>query len=130
MTRGIEQVGFATKHAWVDESMRFGSDGPGPVYILAAVVSDLAGSDDARDELRSLLLRGQKRIHWRDEDHARRMLIAKTIARLDLTAVVVVGARLVESKQERARRQCLRRLLHELELLGVSRVLLESRGAG
>jgi hypothetical protein len=62
----------------------------------------------------------QGRLHWRDEAAPQRDMIALTIATAGLTNVVVVGAGLDASKQERARRQCLARLLWELESAGLA----------
>lgn len=41
----------------------------------------------------SLLLRGQKRLHWRDEDAVRRDKIVATVASVDMAAVVVLALR-------------------------------------
>lgn len=80
-----------------------------------------------REELRTLLLRDQKRLHWREESRARRTLIAGTIATVEVSAIVVIGAPLAQAKQERGRRKCLEALLPRPVDLGVSRVWLESR---
>ena len=80
-----------------------------------------------REALRKLLLRRQTRLHWRDEDGARRDALAAAVAKIDIAAVVVVGMPVKKTKQERARRQCMETLLHHLGELGVSSVWLESR---
>lgn len=115
-------------HAWVDESMRLDISTNAGDYILAAVVADPGICESVRDRLRDLLLRRQERLHWRDEDDNRRDHIAATAASFDAAAVVVVGAPLIKSKQERARRICLETMLPFLEELGVSQAWMESRG--
>lgn len=116
-----------TLHAWVDESIHT----PGPdtqgMYVLASVVADPTGCDHARAALAELLPKGRGRLHWRDEGEPLRRKITAAIVTCDFASVVVVGVELEPSKQERARRKCLRRLLHEMESIGVSQVWLESR---
>lgn len=114
-------------HAWVDESMRAARDGKDGLYLLAAVVADPGGCDVVREGLTSLLLKGALRLHWRDETEIRRCKIAALIGSHDLAHVVVVGAPINHRRQERARAQCLERLLYELDQLGVSEVWLETR---
>lgn len=48
---------------------------------------------------------------------------------MDIAAILTVGTPMERSKQERARRCCLERLLYELDQLGVSEVRMESRTA-
>lgn len=116
----------ALLHAWVDERMDV--DGRDGRYTLAAVISDPAGCEPMRAELRALRLRRQPRLHWRDEDISRRTKIAAAIGAMDVAAVVVVGTPMIHNRQERARRICMERLLPLLEHdHGVSRVVLEAR---
>jgi hypothetical protein len=107
---------------------RVGDRRPG-VYTLAAVVADSANCDDIRDRLRALTLSRGGRLHWVDESSKRRDVIAAAIADIDLAAIVTIGSPMDKTKQERARRCCLERLLYELGLLEVSQVWLESRSA-
>src|SRR5690242_9902456 len=88
--------------AWVDESIVVTREGIGGYYTMAATVADPATCEDLRDQLRALTVGRSGRLHWANE-----------------AAVVVVGSPLVGSKQERARRCCLERLLHELGVFGV-----------
>ncbi len=114
-------------HAWVDESMQTPSQQRAGLYLLAAAVASPAACDPMRADLCDLLLKGTQRLHWRDESGPRRAKIAATIATHDLVHVVVVGAPIDPKRQERARRQCLERLVFELDALAVSQVWLESR---
>lgn len=95
--------------------------------MLAAAVVREDRRDEVRLGLRGLLLKGQDRLHWRDEDQPRRVRIATAIADLPVQSLVVVGARVVAARQERARRQALSRLLWELDRRQAEHLLLESR---
>jgi hypothetical protein len=127
-TPSPDSAGF-TLSAWVDESVIVGWDGRPGVYTLAAVVADSANCDDIRDRLRALTLSRGGRLHWVDESSKRRDVIAAAIADIDLAAIVTIGSPMDKTKQERARRCCLERLLYELGLLEVSQVWLETRSA-
>jgi hypothetical protein len=127
-TPSPDSAGF-TLFAWVDESVIVGRDGRQGVYTLAAVVADSANCDDIRGRLRALTLSRGGRLHWVDESSKRRDVIAAAIAGIDLAAIVTIGSPMDKTKQERARRCCLERLLYELGFLGVSQVWLESRSA-
>jgi hypothetical protein len=113
-------------HAFVDESELSTGDSPG-VYLLAAAVITVDHLDTARTTIEALRLRGQRKLHWRDENDNRRMLSIKTIATLPALHVVVVRAAADECSERRRRRLCLRRLLCELDQAGVVQVILERR---
>lgn len=97
--------------------------------MLAAAVVPEDRRAEVRDGLRGLLLKGQDRLHWRDENQVRRVRIAAAVADLSIQSLVVVGARVVAARQERTRRQVLSRLLWELDRRQVEQLLLESRRA-
>jgi hypothetical protein len=111
--------------AYGDESIRRTADGV--IFVLAAAVVREDRRDEVRVGLRDLLLKGQDRLHWRDEDQPRRVRIATAVADLPVQSLVVVGARVVATRQERARRQVLSRLLWELDRRQAEHLLLESR---
>jgi hypothetical protein len=113
-------------HAWVDESMRLRTGEPG-TYILAAVVADPTVCEPTRDALRALLLKGQRRLHWRDEDLPRRQKMINCVADAGVCAIAVTESPVQRTKQERARRVCMERLLHELHGMEVERVHFEAR---
>jgi hypothetical protein len=125
-TPSPDSAGF-TLSAWVDESVIVGGDERPGAYTLAAVLADPLGCEDLRGALRALTARRVVRLHWVAESAKRRDLIAQVISDMDVAAIVTVGSPVERLKQERARRCCLERLLHELDLLGVSQVWLESR---
>jgi hypothetical protein len=115
--------------AWVDESVIVDRGTRTGIYTLAAAVADPTACDDIRVGLRSLTPGRAERLHWAHESPKRRDAIAAFLATIDIAAVVVVGTSMIASKQERARRCCLERLLFELGRSGVTDVWLETRSA-
>lgn len=113
--------------AFVDESQSDSRRDPN-VYILAAVICDPSVADELREAMRALRLRGQDKVHWRDESDPRRMAIVRAIVASQMASLVVVRAGTVGERPERRRRLTMERLLHELTDIGVQNVTLESRG--
>lgn len=115
--------------AWVDESGSNATFDP-DTYIMAAALTAEGQLADARNAMRGLLLRGQRKVHWRDEGAARQRRIAETIASLELEHLVVVTSpHSPGGAPEGRRRLTLKALLPELAALGVDQVVFESRGA-
>ncbi|TYC96639.1 hypothetical protein FQ377_13725 [Arthrobacter echini] len=113
-------------HAWVDESMRGATKDQG-MYLLGAVVADPTECESTRDELRAVLPKGARKLHWTDmEDRAKKQVTA-LVCGLDVAHLVVIGTPLDLKKQEKARAKCMERLLWELGEMEVSRVVLEHR---
>ena len=119
-------VDFAL-HAWVDESIHTPAPDSVGMYVLACVVADPSGCEQPRQALRDLVPKGRARLHWRDEGEPLRRKITAAIVACDFASVVVVGVELDPGNQERPRRKCMKRLLFELDQMGVSQVWLESR---
>ncbi len=111
------------KTAFVDESLRV-HDG---LYVLAAVIVADADAEKHRQALRALLYRGQLRLHWRDESAKRRSQLIRAVCRLRHTGAIVIAAGVAPTRQERARRKCIERLLAELTARGVASVVFERR---
>ncbi|WP_157245921.1 hypothetical protein [Nonomuraea typhae] len=109
--------------AYVDESMVL-SHGR---YLLVAMLVTSDQADAQRDVLRSLLERGQRRLHWHDENDKRRAHLIEVVAGLRPKGVMVVGMNLNPKKQERARRKCMGHLLWKLRDFGISDMLIERR---
>ena len=57
--------------AFVDESELSAPDGLG-VYLIAAAIVATDQLDATRDAITALRLGGQRKLHWRDENEARR----------------------------------------------------------
>ena len=115
--------------AWVDESVIVGPAGGSGTYTMAAAVTDHGRCDELRHVLTDLAIKPGVRLHWVSESVKRRDLIAEAIGRMDIAAILTVGTSMERSRQERARRCCLERLLYELDQFGVSEAWLESRAA-
>lgn len=99
-------------------------------YVLAAVVFDAAVAESAREAM--LQLRGRRqtaKLHWNEMSTPQRLTAAKTLADLDGLHVVTVGAPVPAKRQERARAQCLTRLVVELAGYGVTDLVMEARTA-
>lgn len=114
-------------HAWVDESGSDRTRDPG-TYILAAAIMRASLEDVTRERMRGLQLRGQAKLHWRDEGDARRHGIIRAIAACEIEHLVVVRHSTAQDRPERQRRKCLERLFFELGNRRVAEVVLESRG--
>ncbi|GAT66021.1 hypothetical protein PS9374_01665 [Planomonospora sphaerica] len=110
--------------AYVDESMRVSSG----LYLMAAVLVPPTCAEGYRAVLRGLLLRNQRRLHWRDEKDKRRVQLVEAIGALRPCGIVVIGTGLDRGRQERARRKCMERLLWELSNRDIGEVVFESRG--
>jgi hypothetical protein len=96
------------------------------VYVIAAAVIEADDTEDARESL-AKLGHGKRPFHWRlseprDQDRA-----VELVGTLEAVHLVVVAQRLDNRRQERGRRQCLERLLWELDQLGVADVWLDAR---
>ncbi|MCE0540182.1 hypothetical protein LWF15_32280 [Kineosporia rhizophila] len=107
---------------WGDESGSDSARDPN-TYILAAVVTGENQADQVRDTMRLLLLRGQRKLHWHDEQDKRRRLISETVATLPVTAVVVVRSTGPGEAMERRRRKCMERMLSELSECGQTEII-------
>lgn len=98
-------------------------------YILVATLCPDPDHEDVRDTMRSLLHRGQRKVHWRETTNNReRHKIIDAVAGAGVEHVVVVRDGSPGERPERRRRHCLERLCYELDQLGVPQLLLESRG--
>lgn len=112
-------------HAWGDESIR--SHGlEAPAYLLGASIVDTDEVDATRDPLLELHS-GRKKLHWRDLDETRRDRIAAALSATAATHLTVVAEPIALRRQERARAFCLRRMMWELDCLGVVQLTLEAR---
>ena len=112
--------------AFVDESAHRPHHGEqAGSYIMAAVMVELSHCGMLRDVVRPLRVSG-RRFHWRHEQPQSKTRAVETLADQHALHVVIIGAPL-DRREERARRQCLERLLFELESAGIERVFLESR---
>jgi hypothetical protein len=97
------------------------------MYLLGAVVADPSACESTRDELRAVLPKGARKLHWTDMEDREKKQVTALVCGLDVAHMVVIGTPLDLKKQEKARAKCLERLLWELGEMQVSKVLLEHR---
>ena len=119
---------MAEMYAWVDES---GSDrtlDPN-TYILAAALVARDAMDDVRDQMRPLLTRGHKKVHWSEETKpARRLAITNQVRSCAIDHLIVVRNGIETDTHQRPRNAALKQLLHELDQREIAQAILESRG--
>ncbi len=113
--------------AFVDESQSNAQADPN-TYILAAAIVGFDSFDPVREQMRGLLIKRGGKLHWRDEPAKRQTTIMEVISALKLEHIVVVRSKPTPDRPERCRRLCLEQLCWQLEQLGVSEMVLESRG--
>jgi hypothetical protein len=105
----------AGAHAFGDESKRNG-------YTLAVVLCPPDALDQVRGSLRCLLLRGQRRLHFKHESNARRKQIVDVLAASGIEAAVYQSA----SRRDAAGRHAvLGHLVPGLLGWGVAKLVLE-----
>jgi hypothetical protein len=107
-------------HAFIDES------GRDRRYFICVAVVDPAGLAPARKQLSSLLLPGQRELHFKTEKPPRRRLLADRISRLPLVTHIYETARTPKT-EEQDRQRCLKQAMHDLVELRAHRVVLDSR---
>jgi hypothetical protein len=111
------------KTGYIDESLRI----PQGLYLLAAVIVADADASDYRAALRALLYRRQIQLHWRNESAKRRSQLIAAVCELRHSGAIVIATGVPGSRQERARRKCIDRLLRELVSRSIARVVFERR---
>ncbi|MCX4516034.1 hypothetical protein OHA27_38770 [Streptomyces sp. NBC_01619] len=115
--------------AYVDESARRRQGEDVCVYTLAAVLVEAESVLEVRETMQSLRYGKSLLVHSRLERAARRAVLVEAIAQLPVVGIVTVCLHRTDTRSERARRRCLVRLLSELSVRGVDRVVFESRHA-
>ena len=104
------------RHAFVDESKVHD-------YVLVAATVPACELADARRDMRGLLLPRQPRIHFRDEQMARKIQILKTVINLGLEAVVCTTP--IARDEVLARSRCLTAMTSVLIENGTSQIVIE-----
>lgn len=106
-------------HAFVDESQR------GRLYLVVAAIVEPTVVSDLRAQVRSLLLPGQRELHFKNEKPARRRMLADEIARWPVEVIVYMHS--YSRRPEPARQECLRQLLTDLINRQADRLVIDSR---
>jgi hypothetical protein len=119
-------VPVASYRASLDES----SANRGPdhqEYLLCAALVPEEQCDEVHEQLRPLLLPGQIKFHWTDENERRRHEIVSRIVELGPMSIVYSHLDAHRNKTERYRRKTLESVYHGLVALEVVDLTLECR---
>jgi hypothetical protein len=108
-----------TVHAFVDESRR------GSRYFVAVALAEPRNLRVLRRDLHSLLLPGQREIHFKLEKDRRRRALADSIARLPIE--VAVYSRACDRHDEPTRQACLTAATLDLFQRRATRMVIDSR---
>ncbi|PVE04340.1 hypothetical protein Y717_12585 [Streptomyces scopuliridis RB72] len=95
---------------------------------MSAVVLASYEVQQARDVMAALLLKGQRKLHWRDESANRRLFLSRRAASIESEVVIATWCGMDSARQERPRRKAQQILLAALADRGVTEALFESRG--
>jgi hypothetical protein len=117
---GLRDDARVTVHAFVDESQRSRR------YLVAAAIVRPARLDPVRRTMRSLLLPGQRELHFHNEKEARQRTLADAIARLPVEVSIYTKSS-VTRNDEPAREACVRRLAEDLADRQAHRLVIDSR---
>ena len=109
-----------TAHAFVDESQR------GRLYLVCVVLVDPGYLPAVRAELRTMLMPGQRRLHFVNESARRRRLLLTVMSILPVRARVYTST----NKEPIARRQALAAILSDSRDIGLDRIVIERRETG
>jgi hypothetical protein len=112
-------VNTVSLHAFVDESRRKST------YLVAAAIVDPGDLVRLRKLLLSLLLPGQKELHFKKETPGRRKLIMSRLCAAEVD--VRIYRRSCVYGDEAARQDCLAALTRDLLEIGVMRLVLDTR---
>jgi len=107
-----------TSHAFIDESVR------GRNYGLCATLVPGHGLAAARSHMRSLLISGQRRLHFASESPRRRKVLLQDIAKIPCQSMIHMA---VGGEQVEARAAALESLMVELVDRSVERIVLDAR---
>ena len=120
-------IGDSSTVVWIDESARSGA--LGIAYVVVGVRN--VGLDlSAFQRLDSMLLPGQRYVHWRDESSRRRRELVAVFNELALDVTVAFAEGVGARRQEEARHLCLVELIREAAVgpHRLDRVAIEGRG--
>lgn len=110
--------------AFSDESFK---GGPKAAYAVAAAIILGADAEDVRADLRHLFRSHRRRFHWRHEEPRDKARMVEFIRERQIQGFAAVRPLGDPRGQERARAQCIERVLWDLKLLGVDHLVLEAR---
>ena len=107
-------------HAFVDESGRGGR------YLVCVHLVKPARLTVLRKQLKSMLLPGQRELHFKNERPQQQRALADRIARLEVS-VRIYTAIYSSKSEENARQMCLQRAVEDLLIERAQRLVLDTR---
>lgn len=93
-------------------------------YLMVACTIPVGDLNDARSEMRGLVLPGQRRVHMKKESDPRKRLITSAICDTGIRATVYNAGRNRRSELD-ARAACLKALAYDAAAAGASMLVLE-----
>ena len=115
---------MSTRLVFVDESVRSNR------YLLCAVTVDGSDAGQLRREVRSMLLAGQRRLHFKLEGKRRRRVLLDQLVALDLDVAIVQSRITPDHAAEDARAECLAVIVGEVQIDGPAATLYIERRDG
>lgn len=115
---------MSTRLVFVDESVRSNR------YLLCGVTVDGSDAGQLRREVRSMLLAGQRRLHFKLEGKRRRRVLLDQLVALDLDVSIVQSRITHEHSAEDARASCLGVIVEEAQADGQAATLYIERRDG
>lgn len=112
---------------WGDESGSVSDIDP-DVYLMGAVLARPEDVPALRGAMLELKRPSEKKIHWRGDTGSRHDAVVGVMAELPIEGVIVVRRGPAGEKDERRRRKCFERFAPELQDMGCTSIVLESRG--
>lgn len=115
--------------AYIDESGGSGRELENVYILVASIPLAQDGLSDCRRLLTGLKPDGARKLHWYEADEAKRQEIVELIMGFEIIHIPVESIAAPEVKDERHRRQCMKTLLYQLDQMGVTDAVFESRGS-
>lgn len=106
-------------HAFIDESRR------GHTYLMAVVLVTPPQLTPLRQQMRQLLLPGERELHFKKEKDPRRKHLATRLSALAVESLIYTCE--CDRREEPARQACVTALTVDLVKNGVQRMVLDSR---
>lgn len=115
----MERSDTVPVHVFVDESQR------GHLYLVATAIIEPAAVAELRKQVRSLLLPGQRELHFKKEKPERRRMLADQVARWPIAVTVYTHS--YQRNPEPARQACLHRMVGDVIERQAGRLVIDSR---
>ena len=115
---------MSTRLVFVDESLRSNR------YLLCAVTVDGSEAGQLRREVRSMLLAGQRRLHFKLEGKRRRRTLLDQLVALGLDVAIVQSRTSIDRSAEDVRAKCLAVIVEAAQADGQAATLYVERRDG